>query len=91
MIKPLLAVAVLAASVGTAVAGEDAVAKKFEMKDGSTLVVFKDGKMAMQDKVGRSTKMKPGQVMETKDGQRIMMVGDEIARLETIIAVQRGN
>jgi hypothetical protein len=34
--------------------------------------------------LGRVTRMQPGHAMETKDGQRIIMVGDEVARLEVI-------
>ncbi|MCK6434632.1 MAG: CopK family periplasmic copper-binding protein [Aquabacterium sp.] len=35
--------------------------------------------------------MKAGHVMETKDGQKIIMVGNELARLEMIKAEKRGN
>ncbi|RZI40064.1 copper resistance protein CopK [Herbaspirillum sp. HC18] len=67
------------------------VEKSIELKDGSTVYVFKDGKMGMEDKMGRTVRMKEGHVMETKDGQRIIMIGDEVARLETILrANQRG-
>lgn len=67
------------------------VEKSIELKDGSTVYLFKDGKMGMEDKVGRAVRMKEGHVMETKDGQRIIMVGDEVARLESILrADQRG-
>mgnify|MGYP003382031687 CR=1 FL=1 len=56
-----------------------------ELKDGSTLYVFKDGKMAMEDKVGRATRMEPGAVMETRDGQKVTMQDDEVARLHALI------
>lgn len=56
-----------------------------EMKDGSTLYVFKDNKMAMEDKHGRAVRMKKGHVMETKDGQKIMMYGDEVMRLDSLL------
>lgn len=56
-----------------------------ELKDGSTLYIFKDGKMAMEDRYGRATRMELGAVMETKDGQRIKMESDEVARLQTLI------
>lgn len=49
------------------------------------MYIFKDGKMGMEDKLGRAVRMKEGQVMETKDGQKIMMHGDEVMRLERII------
>ena len=60
------------------------VEKSVELKDGSTVYLFKDGKMAMEDKGGRVVPMKAGHVMETKDGQRVIMIGDEVARLESI-------
>ena len=59
--------------------------KIIEIKDGSTLYVFRDGKMAMQDQNGRAGRMEPGQVMETKDGGKITMVGNEIARLDSML------
>lgn len=56
-----------------------------ELKDGSTLYIFKDKKMSMEDKVGRAVRMTPGHVMETKDGRQIIMVGDEVARLDWLL------
>lgn len=67
------------------------VEKSVELKDGSTVYLFKNGKMAMENKLGRVVRMKPGHVMETKDGQRIIMVGDEVARLETVLKPRLGN
>ena len=61
------------------------VAKSIELKDGSTVYFFKDGKMAMENKLGKVVRMKEGHVMETKDGQRLIMVGDEVARLERVL------
>jgi hypothetical protein len=61
------------------------VEKSFELKNGSTVYIFKDGKMAMEDKYGRVATMKKGQVMETKDGQRLIMIGNELSRLEAIL------
>jgi len=54
--------------------------RQIALKDGSTLVVFKDGKMSMRDKNGKVVGMKDGVPMETKDGQIIMMKGNEIWR-----------
>ena len=56
-----------------------------ELKDGSTVYVFDSGKMAMESKYGRAVRMDPGMVMETKDGQKITMVGDEVARLSVLL------
>ena len=65
------------------------VEKSVELKDGSTVYLFKDGKMGMENKLGQVVRMKEGHVMETKDGQRVMMVGDEVARLETVLRAQK--
>ena len=56
-----------------------------ELKDGSTVYVFDSGKMAMESKFGRAVTMEPGMVMETKDGQKITMVGNEVARLSVLL------
>lgn len=61
------------------------VEKSFEMKDGSTVYIFKDGKMGMEDKVGRAARMKPGQIMEAKDGQKLIMIGDEVMRVDSLM------
>lgn len=88
MKKSIVAAVILSSVLSAAFAGDEArknAEKVFEMKDGSTLYIFKDGKMAMEDKVGRAKRMKPGHVMETKDGQRLIMVGDEVARLDSLL------
>lgn len=56
-----------------------------KMKDGSSLFIFKDGKMGMENKLGRATPMKQDQVMETKDGQKIMMHGNEVMQLKSLL------
>ena len=66
------------------------VEKSIELKDGSTVYLFKDGKMGMESKLGKAVRMKAGHVMETKDGQRIIMMGDEVARLDTIMKSTAG-
>ena len=64
-------------------ADSDKPEKSIVLKDGSTVHMYKDGKMAMESKHGRPQHMKEGQVMEAKDGQKIMMKGNEIWRLES--------
>jgi hypothetical protein len=92
MLKKLAIMASMLTVVGAAFAVDMGnVAQKFDLKDGSTVYVFKDGKMAMEDRLGRTVGMKAGHVMETKDGQKIIMVGNELARLEMIKAEKRGN
>jgi len=86
--KKMLMVAIMSAVSVTAFASDEARAaakQVIELKDGSTLYIFKDGKMAMEDKVGRATRMKKDTVMETKDGQKIIMHGDEVMRLDSLL------
>ncbi len=87
--KIALAAALIAAATTTFAADVTHVAQKFELKDGSTVYVFKDGKMAMENRLGRTVGMKPGHVMETKDGKKIIMIGNELARLEMVRADER--
>lgn len=63
----------------------DAAAKTIPLQDGATLYVFKDGKMAMANKYGRAVSMKEGEVMTTKDGREVIMVGNQFAYLERLI------
>ena len=60
------------------------VEKSFELKNGRTVYIFKDGKMGMEDKDGRPVLGTEGNIMETKDGQRIMMKGNEVWRVEGV-------
>lgn len=83
-----VALSALAASAFAVDAGN--VEKSIPLKDGTTVYIFKDGKMGMEDKYGRAVRMKQGHVMETKDGQRIIMIGDEVARLEGIKVEKTG-
>lgn len=55
--------------------------QQVELKDGSGLVVFEDGNMAMTDPFGHVVKMEQGVVMETKAGAQIAMNGNEAQRL----------
>ena len=66
------------------------VVKSIPLENGSTVFVFKDGKMGMEDKMGRSTRMKPGHVMKAKDGTSLMMVGDEVMRVESLLTERKG-
>ncbi len=88
MFKKLLMVALMSIAATSVFAGDAARAaaqKTIELKNGSTIYLFKDGKMAMEDKYGRAVRMKKGVVMETKDGQKVMMHGDEVVRLDNLL------
>ncbi len=90
MLKKLLMVAMLSAVAASAFAAYPAeqVEKAIPLKNGSTVYILKDGKMGMEDKTGRAVRMKQGEVMEAKDGQKIMMHGDEVMRLDSILHSQ---
>lgn len=86
MLKKMLMIAALCTMGASAYAVDAAqVEKSIELKDGSTVYIFKDGKMGMEDKMGRAVRMKKDTVMETKDGQKILMHGDEVMRLDNIL------
>ncbi len=86
MLKKLLMVVAMSAVTATAFAVDAAqVEKSIELKDGSTVYIFKDGKMGMEDKLGRAVRMKKDTVMEAKDGQKIIMHGDEVMRLDNYL------
>lgn len=65
--------------------GANAVEKSYGLKDGTTLHIFRDGKMAMEDKFGRAFSMEQGHQMETRDGQKISMQGNEVWRLDSLL------
>ena len=86
MLKKLLMVVAMSAVTATAFAVDAAqVEKSIELKDGSTVYIFKDGKMGMEDKLGRAVRMKKDTVMEAKDGQKIIMHGDEVMLLDSLL------
>lgn len=86
MLKKLLMVVAISTVAASAFAVDPAqVQKSIDLKDGSTVYIFKDGKMGMEDKFGRSTYMESGRVMETKDGKKIIMNGNEIWRVEELL------
>jgi len=62
-------------------AGEGKPAKIVELKDGTTLHVYADGKMAHHDSRNRPIPMKSGDRMETRSGEVLMMRGNEVWRL----------
>ena len=84
----VIALAIAVAGTAVPVLARDAPSQEakqtIDLTDGSTLYVFKDGKMSMEDKYGRPVRMKAGQAMQAKDGQRFTMVGDEVARLQLL-------
>lgn len=69
-------------------AGDAAVAeaaKVHPLKDGGSLYVFKDGKMAQTNKFGNTAFLQPGQAIETADGQKLTASSNEVARLSSLL------
>lgn len=87
----LLAIALVAAVTSTAVPvfARDAALQEarqvINLKDGSTLFVFKDGKMAREDKFGRVMLLKSGEVLEATDGRKLTAVGNQSGRLDVLL------
>lgn len=76
------AVAGMAGPVLAADQAQQTAREVIKLKDGSTLYVFKDGKMAKEDKLGRAVLLKKGEVLEAADGRKVTAVGNEVARLD---------
>lgn len=87
MFKKLALAALTTSFAVSAMAALGDVEKSVELKDGSTVYVFADGKMGMADRFGRAFSMQPGHTMTTKDGQPIQMVGNEIARVHALTLI----
>jgi len=84
------ALAGIAAPVQARDALENAVKTTIELQDGSTLYVFKDGKMAREDSFGRAVFLKAGETLKAKDGREIKAVGNEVARLDSLLREGHG-
>ena len=61
------------------------VATKVELSDGGTLYVFKDGKMARENRFGRVIRLTRAEVLTARDGTKIVAVGNEAARLDSLL------
>ena len=84
-IHSLFAAIALSALASSAFASDSLagnVDKTYRLKDGGTVFVFKDGKMATADKFDRAIHVSKGQVLEAADGQKISMTSSESARLD---------
>lgn len=82
--------ALLAPALSAFAVDQANVEKSVQLKDGSTVHVFKDGKMAMESKFGRAYRMKEGESMQAADGTTITMKGDEVARLSSALQAHYG-
>ena len=60
-------------------------AQIIKLKDGATLYVFTDGKMAKEDRLGRAVHLQDGESLQSVDGRQLRAVGNEVARLEMLL------
>ncbi|MFJ4290656.1 periplasmic Cu(I)/Cu(II)-binding protein CopK [Cupriavidus sp. NPDC089707] len=65
------------------------IVKSYALRDGSTVHVFKDGRMGVENPFGRAVSVKEGQVLEAKDGTKITMKGNEVIRLDSALNAHR--
>ena len=89
--KLLVAVATSTIALSAFAADANQVEKSVPLKDGSTVHVFADGKMAMENRFGRTEHMQPGAAMQAKDGKTVSMTGNETARLDALITKKAAN
>jgi len=89
MLKRSLVAIALSAVTVFAVAAEidarEAAKQVIDLQDGSTLYVFKSGKMAVENKLGRAASTRPGTALTAKDGSTITMRGNEVAYLDSLL------
>jgi hypothetical protein len=91
--RSLVAIALSAVTVFAVGAESDAreAAKQvIDLQDGSTLYVFKSGKMAVEDKLGRAASTRSGTTLTAKDGSTITMRGNEVAYLDSLLREDNG-
>ena len=67
--KTIIALSLVFPSLSAFAVDQGDIEKSVQLKGGSTVHQFKDGKMAMEDKFGRTFRMKEGEIMETMDGK----------------------
>lgn len=88
MLKQLAAAIVLSTVTSTVFAEHYAryEAKQiYDLKDGATLYVFQDGKMALQSKYGYAMPLQKGGVLEARDGQKVTAGADAVLRLADLL------
>ncbi|MEO8938273.1 MAG: CopK family periplasmic copper-binding protein [Burkholderiaceae bacterium] len=55
--------------------------RKIDLKNGETVYIFKDGRMAYEDSYGRPVRVKKGEVLETRQGEKLTVRSDDEGRL----------
>ena len=84
----LIVVAMSAVSILAAATEMDArneAKQVIELQDGSKIYVFQNGNMARQDKDGNAVSTKEGTVLQAKDGSNVIMIGNEVSELDSLL------
>ena len=79
--KSLIALSLVATALSAVAAGDADRVQSIQLKDGTTMHHYQDGKMSMEDKNGNIVYMQEGVKMETPDGKTIALSANEVARL----------
>lgn len=87
--KSILVLSLVLPALSAFALGNTDIVKSTQLKDGSTVHQFKDGKMAMESQLGKAVRMQEGNTMKTADGQSITMKGDEVAKLSESFRVRK--
>lgn len=84
MLKKIAVVIAGGAVALSAFAGDPSgIVKSITLSDGATVHVFRDGKMAMENALGQVTSMRDGHAMNARNGEKIIMRGNETERLHS--------
>ena len=67
--------------------GTTGLEKSVPLADGQTVHVFENGKMGMEGRYGQPVFMPAGTVMKAADGSAITMVGNETARVGSLLRI----
>lgn len=81
----IAALALVATSAFANHAALNASKEVVQLKDGGTLYVFQNGKMAKEDRYGRAQYLKANEVLETADGRKITATSNEVALLHSLL------
>ncbi|HEP9100187.1 TPA: CopK family periplasmic copper-binding protein [Pseudomonas aeruginosa] len=66
-------------------AAAQAAKEMIPLADGGTLYVFKDGRMAQENRFGNAVYQRIGDTVASKDGRLIVITSNEVARLHSLL------
>jgi len=83
VIAALLSVLSVPAFAGHA--ATQAAKEMIPLANGGTLYIFQDGKMAQESRLGRVVYQSIGTSVDAKDGRKIVITSNEVARLGSLL------